>query len=255
MIRNVLILAFTILFTASSHSAYDPTSLKGASSSVDSEVVLYSGTGGKTSKRATGTGFAKLSSGVLSASSTVDLASETTGVLAPANGGSGKNMTVVNGGVVWTDGDSMEVIAAGTSGQLLKSNGAAAPSWVTSSASTTPCYYQFAGAAETSVCSGTCTEYYDSCSIFSTPTRSGAGAYSVTAPAGSFANNQRLFMTCQAFSDSSTATGRKCYFQNNTSKTPLKAASDGSVAILIGTDNSANSGTDAIVSFEIIGLP
>jgi hypothetical protein len=39
------------------------------SSSVDSEVVLFSGTAGKTLKRATGTGFAKLTSGVLSASS------------------------------------------------------------------------------------------------------------------------------------------------------------------------------------------
>ena len=38
------------------------------SSSVDGEVVLFSGTGGKTGKRATGTGFAKLASGVLSAS-------------------------------------------------------------------------------------------------------------------------------------------------------------------------------------------
>lgn len=37
------------------------------SSSVDSEVVLFSGTGGKTLKRATTTGMAKLTSGVLSA--------------------------------------------------------------------------------------------------------------------------------------------------------------------------------------------
>jgi hypothetical protein len=36
------------------------------SSSVDSEVALFSGTGGKTIKRATGTGLAKLTSGVLS---------------------------------------------------------------------------------------------------------------------------------------------------------------------------------------------
>lgn len=36
------------------------------SSSVDSEIVLFSGTGGKTGKRATGTGLAKLTSGVLS---------------------------------------------------------------------------------------------------------------------------------------------------------------------------------------------
>lgn len=36
------------------------------STSVDSEVVLFSGTGGKTGKRATGTGIAQLTSGVLS---------------------------------------------------------------------------------------------------------------------------------------------------------------------------------------------
>lgn len=60
----------------------------------------------------------------------VDLTSEVTGVLPLANGGSNKNMTAVNGGVVWTDADSMEVTAAGSSGQVLQSNGAAAPTWV-----------------------------------------------------------------------------------------------------------------------------
>ena len=37
----------------------------GQASSVDSEIALFSGTGGKTIKRATGTGYAKVSSGVL----------------------------------------------------------------------------------------------------------------------------------------------------------------------------------------------
>ena len=37
------------------------------STSVDGEVVLFSGTAGKTGKRATGSGYAKLASGVLSA--------------------------------------------------------------------------------------------------------------------------------------------------------------------------------------------
>ena len=46
-----------------------------------------------------------------------------------AYGGTNKNMTAVNGGIVWTDADSMEVSAAGTTGQLLTSNGAAAPIW------------------------------------------------------------------------------------------------------------------------------
>ena len=64
-------------------------------------------------------------------SSAVVLTSEVSGVLPLANGGTNKNMTAVNGGVVWTDADSMEVIAAGTSGQVLQSNGSAAPTWVT----------------------------------------------------------------------------------------------------------------------------
>ena len=184
--------------------------------SVDSEVVLFSGTGGKTGKRATGTGVCHLTSGVLSVGnvalasevsgtlpngnttadsantasaivardgsgnfsagtitaalsgnaststalaanpadcgagtkaisiaangdltcSAVSLTADVSGVMPLANGGTNKNMTAVNGGVVWTDADSMEVIAAGTSGQILQSNGAAAPSWVNPAATT-----------------------------------------------------------------------------------------------------------------------
>jgi hypothetical protein len=44
-------------------------------------------------------------------------------------GGTSKNLTPVLGGIVYTDGDSMEVLAAGNSGEVLKSNGASAPSW------------------------------------------------------------------------------------------------------------------------------
>lgn len=56
--------------------------------SVDSEVVLFSGTGGKTGKRATGTGVAKLTSGVLSTGN-VSLSSEVTGNLPVTNLNSG----------------------------------------------------------------------------------------------------------------------------------------------------------------------
>jgi hypothetical protein len=52
--------------------------------SVDSEVALFSGTTGKEIKRATGTGVAKLTSGVLSVSA-VNLATEVTGLLPFAN--------------------------------------------------------------------------------------------------------------------------------------------------------------------------
>ena len=52
-----------------------------------------------------------------------------------AYGGTNKSITAVNGGIVWTDADSMEVSAAGTSGNILKSNGAAAPTWLDPTAS------------------------------------------------------------------------------------------------------------------------
>lgn len=48
-------------------------SLTGPSSSVDSEIAIFSGTTGKVIKRATGTGFAKLTSGVLSSVSNIAL--------------------------------------------------------------------------------------------------------------------------------------------------------------------------------------
>jgi hypothetical protein len=46
-------------------------------------------------------------------------------------GGTNKNLSgAAAGGVVYKDADSMEVTAAGTSGQILKSNGADAPTWI-----------------------------------------------------------------------------------------------------------------------------
>lgn len=58
--------------------------------SVDGEVVLFSGTGGKTGKRATGSGIAKLTSGVLStATSGTDYAPATSGSSALKGNGSG----------------------------------------------------------------------------------------------------------------------------------------------------------------------
>lgn len=53
-----------------------------------------------------------------------------------AGGGTNKNMTAVNGGIVYTDADSQEVSAAGTVGQYLISGGAAAPTWTTVSGTT-----------------------------------------------------------------------------------------------------------------------
>lgn len=58
------------------------------SSSVDSEIALFSGTAGKTIKRATGTGIVKITSGVMSVGN-VNLASDVTGNLGVSNLGGG----------------------------------------------------------------------------------------------------------------------------------------------------------------------
>lgn len=66
-----------------------------------------------------------------STTTAIDLATaEVGGVLPIANGGSNKNLTLSNGGIVWTDADSLEVLtAAGGAGSCLLSGGAATPSW------------------------------------------------------------------------------------------------------------------------------
>jgi hypothetical protein len=59
----------------------------------------------------------------------VDLTTEVTGILPLANGGTNKNMTASNGGILYSDADSFELSAIGTSGQALISGGAGAPTW------------------------------------------------------------------------------------------------------------------------------
>ncbi len=56
-----------------------------------------------------------------------------TGTLAMSRGGSGANISPALGCIIYTNGSNMLALAAGTSGQVLKSNGGAAPSWVTPS--------------------------------------------------------------------------------------------------------------------------
>jgi hypothetical protein len=67
------------------------------------------------------------SSGLLSASAGV------TGTLPIANGGTNSTATATNGGVAYGTGTAIAVTAAGTSGYVLTSSGASAPTWAAAS--------------------------------------------------------------------------------------------------------------------------
>src|SRR3989344_4718146 len=54
---------------------------------------------------------------------------EVTGVLTLDKGGTNNNITASNGAIVYSDADSFELSAVGTSGQALVSGGAGAPTW------------------------------------------------------------------------------------------------------------------------------
>lgn len=57
--------------------------------------------------------------------------SSMSGILPIANGGTNKALTLSAGGIPYFDADSFEVLSAGSSGQILRSGGAGAPSWST----------------------------------------------------------------------------------------------------------------------------
>lgn len=67
--------------------------------------------------------------------SAASLTADVTGVLPTANGGTNKALTTTLGGLVTTDADSMEVLAPGTAGQILQTNGAATHTYVNKSIS------------------------------------------------------------------------------------------------------------------------
>jgi len=80
--------------------------------------------------------FSGLSTGVVTNTSGT-LSSEAQ--LALTRGGTNKNVTAAAGAVFYSDSDSFELTAVGTTGQCLISNGTAAPSWTScDNASTTP---------------------------------------------------------------------------------------------------------------------
>ena len=75
----------------------------------------------------------------------VSLTSGVTGILPLANGGSNANLTAVAGGAIYSTGSALAITAAGTGGQFLQSNGAAAPTWVNAPGSGTVTSVTFTG--------------------------------------------------------------------------------------------------------------
>jgi hypothetical protein len=94
--------------------------------------LLYASTTTALSKLAdVATGSALISGGVGVAPSwgKIGLTTHVSGTLPIANGGTNSTATPTNGGVIYGTGTAYAVTAAGTSGQLLQSAGAAAPTW------------------------------------------------------------------------------------------------------------------------------
>jgi hypothetical protein len=67
-------------------------------------------------------------------SGTINLTTQVTGTLPIANGGTNSTSAPTAGGAVYGTGTAYAITAAGTSGQVLTSNGASAPTWQTSAA-------------------------------------------------------------------------------------------------------------------------
>jgi hypothetical protein len=105
------------------------TALSGSSIIISNGSAIVQGSAGTTSTVLHGNASGAPTYGA------VALATETSGILPLANGGTNKNATANNGAIAYSDADSFELLAPGTSGQILQTNGAGAPSFVNKSIS------------------------------------------------------------------------------------------------------------------------
>lgn len=104
---------------------------QGPYSTTTGTVTSVSGTGTVNGITLTGSVTASGSLTLGGTLSGVSLTTQVTGTLPIANGGTNATATPTNGGVSYGTGTAYAFTAAGTSGQFLLSNGAAAPTWKT----------------------------------------------------------------------------------------------------------------------------
>jgi hypothetical protein len=118
------------------------------------------------------------------------------------------------------------------------------------------CYYAFGGAsstlaAPTECTTGTCVEVYDSCGVFSPPTRSGAGAYTdMVLASGTFSNSSFLDCKCEAY-DTTVDTAKLCRFYFATGDSTWSTNSSGGATLNIATSDASSS--DAYVKLKCEG--
>lgn len=105
----------------------------GPGTSVDSEIALFSGTGGQTIKRATGTGVVHATSGVFSVSAVV-LTSEVSGILPVANGGTNSNTTLNNNRFIISSGGKIVEQTALTASRAVVTDTNGLPTFATTTA-------------------------------------------------------------------------------------------------------------------------
>jgi len=106
------------------------------------------------------------------------------GILALTNGGTNANLTAVNGGAVYSTGSALAITAAGTSGQVLTSNGAAAPTWQ-AAASALQLYKENPSTPTAPVASGT-----NAVAIGSSSSATGNNAFAIGAGTSANVNNE-----------------------------------------------------------------
>ncbi len=119
--------------TGANNTATADRYLKGNGTNFLTSAGAAAGTGTCTNQ------FARaLNSDAAPTCATVSLTADVTGLLPLANGGTAKLLVAANGQVAYSDADSLELTTSGTTGQCLKFNSAAAPTWGTCSTAPSP---------------------------------------------------------------------------------------------------------------------